>query len=104
MPSPAPDVALKEGPQDVVRELVAEAVAEVVDQHHARLGEEHPREADGDGVARRQLLEPSAQGGHGADEVGRQPEGFGDAPTDLVRKYLIICALSYNPPYKTPYK
>jgi hypothetical protein len=28
----------------------------------------------------------------------------GEAERELVRKYLIICALSYNPPYKPPYE
>jgi hypothetical protein len=29
---------------------------------------------------------------------------FSDYEEVRVRKYLVICALSYNPPYKPPYK
>ena len=28
----------------------------------------------------------------------------GASGLDQVRKYLIVCALSYNPPYKPPYE
>ena len=33
-----------------------------------------------------------------------RPGEFCEIVGGAVRKYLIICALSYNPPYKPPYK